>query len=79
MSGGWAIRQGPNCLSLERATISAFGLRTSYYYKAADCRRRIAEVVAEKATDLLRKENAAEAEKRELLERLSKPSGPSSI
>jgi uncharacterized membrane protein YqiK len=77
MSGGWAIRQGPNCLSLERATISAFGLRTSY--KAADCRRRIAEVEAEKATDLLRKENAAEAEKRELLERLSKPSGPSSI
>jgi uncharacterized membrane protein YqiK len=47
--------------------------------KAADCRRRIAEVQAEKATELMRKESAAEAEKRELLERLSKPSGPSSI
>jgi hypothetical protein len=45
--------------------------------KAADCRRRIAEVQAEKASELLRKENAAEAEKRELLERLSKPSGVS--
>jgi hypothetical protein len=44
---------------------------------AADCRRKIAEVEAEKATALLRKENAAEAEKRELLERLSKPSGVS--
>jgi hypothetical protein len=45
--------------------------------KAADCRRRIAEVEAEKATELMRKETAAEAEKRELLERLSKPSGVS--
>jgi hypothetical protein len=45
--------------------------------KAADCRRRIAEVQAEKASDLLRKENVAEAEKRDLLERLSKPSGVS--
>ncbi len=44
---------------------------------AADCRRKIAEVEAEKATELLRRENAAEAEKRELLERLSKPSGVS--
>jgi hypothetical protein len=45
--------------------------------KAADCRRKIAEVEAEKATELLRKETAAEAEKRDLLERLSKPSGVS--
>ncbi len=44
---------------------------------ALDCRRRIAEVEAEKASEFLRKENAAEAEKRELLERLSKPSGVS--
>ena len=45
--------------------------------KAADCRRRIAEVESEKATELVRKENAAEAEKRALLERLSQPSGVS--
>jgi hypothetical protein len=45
--------------------------------KAADCRRKIAEVQAEKATELMRKETAAEAEKRDLLERLSKPSGVS--
>jgi uncharacterized membrane protein YqiK len=37
--------------------------------KAADCRRRIAEVEAEKATELMRKEGAADAEKRALLER----------
>jgi hypothetical protein len=45
--------------------------------KAADCRRRIAEVEAEKAMEFLRKENAAEAEKRELLARFSNPSGVS--
>jgi hypothetical protein len=45
--------------------------------KAADCRRRIAEVEAEKATELMRKENAADAEKRALLDRLSNPSGVS--
>ena len=45
--------------------------------KAADCRRRIAEVEAEKATVLMRKESAADAEKRALLERLSTPSGVS--
>ena len=45
--------------------------------KAADCRRRIAEVEAEKATELMRKESATDAEKRALLERLSKPSGVS--
>jgi hypothetical protein len=43
--------------------------------KAADCRRRIAEVEAQKATELMRKESAADAEKRELLERLLHPSG----
>ncbi len=45
--------------------------------KAADCRRKIAEVEAEKATELMRKETAAEAEKRALLDRLSQPSGVS--
>jgi hypothetical protein len=45
--------------------------------KAADCRRKIAEVEAEKATELMRKESAAEAEKRALLDRLSQPSGVS--
>jgi hypothetical protein len=45
--------------------------------KAADCRRKIAEVQAEKASELMRKEHGAEAEKRDLLERLSKPSGVS--
>jgi hypothetical protein len=35
--------------------------------KAADCRRRIAEVEAEKASELMRKESAGEAEKRALL------------
>jgi hypothetical protein len=45
--------------------------------KAADCRRRIAEVEAEKATEFMRKESAVEAEKRALLDRLSSPSGVS--
>jgi hypothetical protein len=45
--------------------------------KAADCRRRIAEVQSEKATELMRKESVVEAEKRALLERLSQPSGVS--
>src|SRR5271163_3217833 len=45
--------------------------------KASDCRRRIAEVEAEKATELLRKESAVETEKRALLDRLSQPSGVS--
>jgi hypothetical protein len=45
--------------------------------KAADCRKRIAEVEAEKATELMRKETAAEAEKRALMEKLSNPSGVS--
>lgn len=45
--------------------------------KALDCRKKIAEVEAQKATDLSRKQAAADAEKRELLDRLSKPSGVS--
>ena len=45
--------------------------------KAADCRRRIAEVQSEKATELMRKESVVDAEKRALLERLSQPSGVS--
>jgi hypothetical protein len=45
--------------------------------KAADCRKRIAEVEAEKAVELMRRESAAETEKRELMERLSNPSGVS--
>ena len=45
--------------------------------KAADCRRRIAEVESEKASDFLRKQTAAEAEKKALLDKLSKPSGVS--
>src|SRR3974390_1018551 len=44
---------------------------------AAACRRRIAEGEAGKVSELLRKENAAETEKRDLLERLSHPSGVS--
>jgi hypothetical protein len=42
---------------------------------AADCRKKIAEVEAEKATAYLRKQAAVEAEKKALLERLEKPSG----
>jgi len=45
--------------------------------KAADCRKKIAQVEAEKASDFVRKQQAAEAEKKALLDRLSKPSGVS--
>ena len=45
--------------------------------KAADCRKRIADVEAEKASEYMRKQAAAEAEKRELMEKLSQPSGVS--
>lgn len=45
--------------------------------KADDLRRKIAEVEAQKASDFVRKQAAAEAEKRELLDKLSKPSGVS--
>jgi hypothetical protein len=45
--------------------------------KAEDLRRKIAEVEAEKASEYMRKQKAAEAEKKELLDKLSKPSGVS--
>ena len=44
---------------------------------AAACRERSAEMEAEKVAEYLRKRETAEAEKRDLLERLSKPSGVS--
>jgi hypothetical protein len=42
---------------------------------ALDCRKKSAEMEAEKAAEYMRKLRAAEAEKRELLERFAKPSG----
>ncbi len=45
--------------------------------KAADLRQKIAEVEAQRASDFMRKQAAADAEKNELLEKLSKPSGVS--
>jgi hypothetical protein len=44
---------------------------------ALDCRKKSAEMEAEKAAEYMRKREAAEAEKRDLLERLAKPSGVS--
>ena len=44
---------------------------------ALDCRKKSAEMEAEKATEYMRKRAAAEAEKKELLDRLAKPSGVS--
>jgi hypothetical protein len=44
---------------------------------AADCRKKIAAVEAEKASEYARKHAAAEAEKKALYERLEKPSGVS--
>jgi hypothetical protein len=44
---------------------------------AADCRKKMAEAEAAKATEYLRKEAAVEAEKKALLEQLQKPSGVS--
>jgi hypothetical protein len=45
--------------------------------KASDLLKKIAEVEAQKAADFKRKQDAAEAEKRDLLDKLSKPSGVS--
>jgi hypothetical protein len=45
--------------------------------KASDCMNKIAEVEAQKASDFMRKKAAEDAEKKELLDRLSKPSGVS--
>ncbi len=42
---------------------------------ALDCRKVSAEMEAEKASEYMRKRQAAEAEKKELLDRLAKPSG----
>jgi hypothetical protein len=44
---------------------------------ALDCRKISAEKEAEKASEYMRKRQAAEAEKKELMDRLSKPSGVS--
>ena len=44
---------------------------------ALDCRKKIAEVEAEKASDFTRKMAAAEAEKKALMDQLTKPSGVS--
>ena len=45
--------------------------------KADDLRKKIAQVEAEKASEYMRKRAAADAEKKELLDKLSKPSGVS--
>jgi hypothetical protein len=42
---------------------------------ASDCRKKLAEVEAEKASEYLRKQAAADAEKKALLDQLAKPSG----
>jgi len=44
---------------------------------ALDCRKKIAEVESEKASDFTRKMAAAEAEKKALMDQLTKPSGVS--
>jgi hypothetical protein len=44
---------------------------------AKDCMRKIAQVEAEKASEYLLREGAAEAEKKALLDQLAKPSGVS--
>jgi hypothetical protein len=44
---------------------------------ALDCRKMSAEMEAEKASEYMRKRQAAEAEKKELFDRLAKPSGVS--
>ena len=45
--------------------------------KADDCMKKIAEVEAEKASEYIRKQQAADAEKRALMDKLSNPSGVS--
>ena len=42
---------------------------------ATDCRKRSAEMEAEKVAEYMRRRQAAEAEKKELLERFTEPSG----
>ena len=50
---------------------------TIEFPNAADLKKRIAEAEAEKASEYMRKEAAAAAEKKALLEQLQKPSGVS--
>ena len=45
--------------------------------EADDCRKKIAEVQSQKASDFMRSQAAAETEIKELLDKLSKPSGVS--
>jgi hypothetical protein len=45
--------------------------------KAVDCRKKIAEVEAEKASDYVRQQAQVAAEKKALIEQLQKPSGVS--
>ena len=44
---------------------------------AVDCRKKSAEMEAEKAAEYMRRRNAAEEEKKHLIDRLSKPTGVS--
>jgi hypothetical protein len=44
---------------------------------AVDCRKKIAEVQSEKASEFMRQQAAADAEKKALIDRLAKPSGVS--
>jgi hypothetical protein len=44
---------------------------------AKDCMRKIAEAESEKASEYMRRQAAAEAEKRALMERFTEPSGVS--
>jgi hypothetical protein len=44
---------------------------------AVDCRKKSAEMEAEKAAEFMRRHQAAEAEKKELLKKLEEPSGVS--
>ena len=44
---------------------------------ALDCRKKSAEMEAEKVSEYMRRRNAAEDEKKQLIDRLSKPSGVS--
>ena len=44
---------------------------------ALDCRKKSAEMESEKAAEYMRKRAAAEAEKKELMDKLAKPSGVS--
>jgi len=45
--------------------------------KAADCKKKVAEIEGQKASDYMRAQAAKEAEKKALLDQLSKPSGVS--